>query len=175
MSIETVYAVDAVNNLHVASIAERADSIIVNVLKCESANAHQLFEADRERITSYLNEMVSYKEWVMNRPRLDLPKSHPTKLNVDWMGKDETRHIQNRSLRDFARLMEGLIKEVTESESAVLACGLQAYDAERFDKIIAQAYALVEFIDGTYPLDKPESSPHAPEVLAGSMNSAPQH
>lgn len=171
----SVYAVTEVNNLHICSLVERADSIIVNMLKCESANSNQLFDHDRERIVTYINELVDYMEWLDGRPRLDLPKSHPTKYTIDYVAQTVERHIQNRSLRDFARLMEAIIKELTEGESAILASGVQEYDKARFDKIIEQAWELLDFIDGTEPLDKPESSPHAPEVEAGSRNSEPRH
>lgn len=164
-----------VRNLHVRSIAERADASIVNVLKDESANSQELRPHSEQRLRSYIRELREFTEWVQSRPLLDLPKSHPNPLILDYTAQTTSRHIQNRSMRDFASLLEAVIVELVESESAMLASGLQAYDANRVDALYDQADQLIDFMVAEEPIDKPESSPHAPEVESGSSNSNPKH
>ena len=164
-----------VRNLHARSVIERADASIVNALKCESANSQQLKPHDERRLRSYVAELSEYLDWVASRPLLDLPKSHPNKMVLDYVGQDENRHIQNRSLRDFAALFEAIIIETAESETAMLASGFQPYDLTRVRALLEQAKQLIDFMVASEPVDKPESSPHAPEVEPGSSNSAPQH
>lgn len=164
-----------VRNLHVRSLIERADASIVNILKCESCNSQTLRPADATRFKSYVSELRRWRAFVISEPFLDLPKSHPNVLVLDYVGQDESRHVQNRSCRDLAALFEAVIVELAESESAMLASGLQKFDDDRIVALMDQMDHLIEFMENDEPYDKPESSPHAPEVESGSLNSAPQH
>lgn len=169
------YEVVACSNMHIVSLAERADSIIKEVLLCESSGANEFFDADKTRIDSYNTELRDFVDWAATRPKLDLPKTHPRQQSIDYCAVDVSRHIQNRSLRDLVRLYEAVIKEMTESETANLSSGMGEHEKVRFEKIMDQVDALLNFMDSNQPLDKPESSPHAAEPLAGSLNSKPTH
>jgi len=172
----SVYAMTEVSNLHIASLAERADAAIKEVLLCESANSGDLYIPDRKRIESYNKEILDFATWAAQRPKLDLPRSHPTLYTIDYCAEGTSRHINNRSLRDLVRLYEAIIKQMTESESANLSSGIGDHDLGRLTGILAQIEGLlVDFVDQNLPLDKPESSPHAENVEAGSLNSAPTH
>lgn len=173
--VSNVYAVKSCSNLHVVSICERTDAIIKEVLLCESATANDLFEPDKVRIVAYNQELRDYVDWAKSRPKLDLPHSHPNTYVMDYCAYEVSRHIQNRSMRDLARLYEEVLVQFSESESARLSSGLIAHDVGRFDRIMDQIDALLNFMDGNLPLDKPESTPHAAQVAQGSNNSAPTH
>jgi hypothetical protein len=170
------YAVREVSNLHIASLAERTDSAIKEVLLSESANSHDLYTPDRKRIESYNKEILDFASWASVRPKLDLPRTHPRMYSIDFVAESTSRHINSRSLRDLVRLYEAIIAQLTESESANLSSGIGDHDLVRLISILDQIDALlVDFIDKNLPLDRPESSPHAPNVEAGSLNSAPTH
>ena len=174
MAIAT-YAVEEVLNIHARGIIERADAAVVNALKSESANLNALRPHDETRFRNVIRELRSYIGWAVSEPLLDLPKSHPTPLELEHVGQEESRKIVNRSVRDFAALFELLIKEVSESETAHAGSGINQFDLSRITAILDQAESLVDFMAQVEPIDRPETFPHQPGVESGSMTSDPQY
>lgn len=174
MALNT-YAVEEVLNLHARGIIERADAAVVNALKCESANLNSVRPYDEKRFRNVIRELRSYINWANSEPLLDLPKSHPSPLELEHVGQEESRRIVNRSVRDFAGLFELMIKEVSESETAHAGSGINQFDLVRITALLDQAESLVDFMVNVEPIDRPETFPHQPGVESGSMTSDPQY
>jgi len=169
------YDVTEVTSLHICSVLERCDSIIKNVLLLPSASVNAFNPDDDNRIKSYNKELREYVAWVNTQPLLDLPHCHPQEWVLDLVATETSRHIQNRSMRDLARLYASIMKELGESDSARMGSGIVAHDLIRFTKIMDQVDNLMKFMRDNQPLDKPESMPHAPIGVQGSQNSTPTH
>lgn len=175
MSTYGTYAVESVLNIHCRGIIERADAAVVNSLRCESANLNELRPHDEKRFRDVIRELRSYIAWAESEPVLDLPKSHPTPLELEHVGTDVPRKIVNRSVRDFAALFELVIKESSESETAHSGSGINPHDLLRLRAILDQAESLIDFMVNVEPVDRPETFPHQPGVGDGSMTSDPHY
>lgn len=154
-------------NHDVAGICTRIHRFVVETKKSVSAGMAQVNEFDQARLAQYLDAIDGYTDWVVGQPQLDLPETHPRKLEVTLMPDDEVEDIENESLRDVARLWKLAILEMASSQSSRAGSGLVKYDEARLRAIVQKTRALLEtYIKTIDPLDLPESSPAYP--MSGS-------
>ena len=162
------YSVTEVVNADVAGLTERADEVIYEIAKSQSANLTDMRPFDRTRITQYNAMLKRYANWVVSAPDVDLPETHPRMYPVKYISKDVSDDVENKAVRDLVRFYRSLITELTNSQSARLANGLTSHDKRRFDLVMEKIENfLEEYVDETQPLDMPESAPSSEAVEHG--------
>lgn len=162
------YEVTEVINADVAGLAERADEVIYEVAKSQSANLTDMRPFDRERISQYNAMLRRYKGWVVAAPDVDLPETHPRVYPIKYISKDISDDVENKAIRDLIRFYRSLITELVNAQSARLANGLTQHDSRRFDLVMDKVEAFLEdYVDETQPLDMPESAPSSDAVDSG--------
>lgn len=161
-----------VKNMDIAGLVERADQIMVELLKSQSADIDAFRGADRARADVYMGNMVDYAEWAASQPELDLPESSPRTFNIDYLSERDgvSEKVENKAIRDLARMMQALIIEMSNSQSARAPSGIIVHDLGRFNALIAKMRAfLTDFVDPQQPTDLPETNPSEAGVTSGRL------
>ena len=154
------YEVKAVSNQDVAGLAERIDEVIYEILKSQSSTVTDMKSFDRTRLDEYNAMLNSYAAWVTNAPAVDLPETHPRTYNITFISESVDIDVENKAVRDLARLYQAAITELTNSQSARQANGLTVHDKRRFDLIMEKVEEfLTNYVDNNMPMDMPESAP----------------
>lgn len=164
----------AVQNLDMAGLLERLDRVRFEVLKANSSNFDQIMKADRERMNSYLAELQSYANYFAEEPEQDFPESYPDMYTVRYLVTPEILKVENMGIRDLDRLLEKIIVEMGNSQTARYPAGWHSPDKTRFDKYILRVKSLLEkHLDGVNPMDLPETNPSDPSITDGYLGTNP--
>lgn len=158
-----------VYNHDIVSMISRIGRFMQELHKSVSANLSELSTADKNRLKSYLASITTFKSWVVAQPELDLPESSPKEYNLEDL--PAFAEIENLDVTAVMRLLQSLVEEMANSQSARKPAGLTVHDSYRFDTIVAKINSfLADFIeqDGATGLDLPESSPKSPMSGAGN-------
>ena len=147
-----------VYNHDVAGVHRRINRFIEELMKSASSAGSQVTSHDQTRLDSYLNAIVTYLDWVVAQPLLDLPETHPRQWDLDT--DPSVQDVENESIRDVIAMMELARDETVNGQSARMASGLIPFDENRIRAVVAKAgMFLTDYIQVTTPLDLPESSP----------------
>lgn len=147
-----------VYNHDVVGLHRRLNRFIEEFSRSQSSPWSEILASDLTRARSYLNALRVYKAWVVAQPQLDLPETHPREYELD--ANPDIPDIENESVRDLINLFELTRDELVNGQSARVGSGLIAFDAIRFDAIVAKATAFLDdYVEPATPIDLPESSP----------------
>jgi len=171
-----LYKITSVINQDIAGLAERIDSILVEVLMNQSSGLEDFRDADKTRVGSYFKQLKDYKAWVIDQPEVDSPQTHPEKHPIEYLSNKETitdpetseEHVivqnpENKSVRDLSRMLRTLLGEMVLSASRRMPNGMTSHDANRFDMHIAKMEAfMASYVEDNQPADMPETNPSSP-------------
>ena len=155
-----------VYNHDVAGLHRRMNRFIGEMAACASTNLSQMSEYDQERLTTYLNAIRTYTNWVVAQPQLDLPETSP---RVYALEPDAVIPlVENEAIVDIIRMMELARDETVNGQSARMSSGLIRFDVLRLGAVINKVEAfLTTYVSIVTPLDLPESSPSRPVTAPG--------
>lgn len=153
-------------NHDICSITKRLNRFQSELALSVSSSVPEMNEFDFGRAKSYLDSLVTYHDWVMDQPQLDLPESHPKIIDIPEA--PVFPEIENESIEDIVRLIGIAREELVNSASSRKPAGLIKFDSARFTSVISKIEKLMDdFIAKATPLDLPESSPKAVMVASG--------
>ena len=151
---------NVVYNHDVAGFYRRVNRFIEELVKAQSSGGSQILDADIARLDSYLQSIVTYRDWVVAQPQLDLPETHPRAYPLDDV--PAIPELENESIMDLIRLFVLQRDELVNSQSARLGSGLIGFDDVRLMALVQKGQSfLTNYVKTTTPLDLPESSPSA--------------
>lgn len=155
-----------VHNQDVVGLYNRVNRFITELQKSASGDVSSFNDFDQTRLSSYLDAIVRYHDWVVSQPHLDLPETAPRLYDLE--PKPEIVDVENEDINDAVRLLIVARDELTNSQSARMAAQLTEHDSGRFTAVIQKARNfLTDYIAPTEPLDLPESSPMEPSTGPG--------
>lgn len=155
-----------INNHDIAGVNSRINRFIEELVKSVSSGTSQVNTFDQKRLTSYLDAIDTYHNWVVSQPNLDLPETHPRAIQLSQAAFTQT--VENDSINDLVRILTIARDELVNSQSARDAAGLNKFDSERFRNVVMKCRKfLSDYIVQTNPLDFPESSPAVAQSGAG--------
>lgn len=156
----------AVNNQDIVGLYNRINDFIYEMFKSVSGQTSEVNEFDQARLTTYLDAIDTYHNWIMNQPHLDLPETSPRIYPL--RDPDELPIVENENINDITRMMTIARDELTNSQSARLAAGMVSFDSARLTAMIEKMRRfLVDYIQVATPLDVPESSPQMASTGSG--------
>ena len=145
-------------NTDIYGLVRRINRFIVEIMKSQSSGVSQTISFDVARARSYLGAVVSYHDWVIAQPSLDLPETGPTYINLPV--PPVVPLFENESLYDLCMLLEIAREELANSQSAQLSSNLISFDSQRLMAIIGKASKFIsDYVTVVDPLDQPETSP----------------
>ena len=149
-----------VNNQDIVGLYNRINDFIYEMMKSVSSQTSEVNGFDQERLSTYLNAIDTFHDWVVNQPFLDLPETSPRLYPLRT--PDEIIVTENESINDIVRMMTITRDELVNSQSARIAAGLNKFVSARLTAIVEKVRRfLVDFIQVATPLDQPESAPNA--------------
>jgi hypothetical protein len=149
---------EQVVNHDICGICRRLDDFIFELLHSQSANVHDVSEADQGRLRAYIAAWNSYVDWVTEEPELDLPETSPRMHEIG--PHPEVVAVENAAINDCVRLLVVTRDELINSQSARKSTGLLIFDAGRAKAAMTKLDRLLEnYISKIQPMDLPESSP----------------
>jgi len=157
---------NAVNNQDIVGLYNRINDFMYEMFKSVSSQTSEVNEFDQDRLTTYLDAIDTYHDWVINQPHLDLPETSPRLYPL--RDPDEVPIVENENINDITRMMTVARDELTNSQSARIAAGLNKFDSARLTAMIEKLRRFLgDYIRIATPLDVPESSPGMPSSGAG--------
>lgn len=145
-------------NTDVYGLVRRINRFIIEIMKSQSSGVSQTISFDVARARSYLGAVVSYHDWVVAQPLLDLPETGPT--YIDLPTPPVVPLFENESLYDLCVLLELARDELSNSQSSQLSSNLISFDSARLLAIIGKASKFItDYVTVVDPLDQPETSP----------------
>jgi hypothetical protein len=169
--VVTPYEIKQMENSDLAGLVEKIDESIFELLLAQSSGLTAWREADRTRVTAYLDRVERYFNWVISEPETDSPQTHPMMYPIEYLSNAETtpdgkpliQTPENKGLRDCIRLMRVWMAEMSKSASRRAPNGIIGPDQARFKAHLTKIRSfLTGYIDETLPVDLPESNPSSP-------------
>ena len=155
-----------VYNHDVLGLHRRINRFIEEVAKSTSSGGSQVNEYDQNRLSTYLQAIKGYHDWVVAQPQLDLPETHPRTWPLQ--ANPEIPEIENESAVDVVNMLELARDELVSGQSARNASGLIKFDSTRLMAVVDKAEKfLQDYISVVTPLDLPESSPMKQQTPPG--------
>lgn len=169
MATTTVGAAPATStyNIDVHSIVRRYNRMLVEIMKSQSSGISQTMPFDITRITSYINAMTNYLDFVVGQPLLDCPETGPTEVPLPT--NPTIPYLENESAYDLMQLIEIARDEIAGSQSARIPTNLVSFDYARQKSYLQKLSNLLAYIGTIEPLDLPESSPMEPVTGRGQQ------
>ena len=145
-------------NHDVAGLWRRFNRFIQELAFSQSNPSSQVKAFDQERMRSYIDAIISYTDWVVAQPELDLPETHPRLIEL---APPENYSVpENESLMDAITMLEVCRDELVNGQSSRNASGLNKFDNERLRAVMEKMSNFLDnYIAEVTPLDLPESSP----------------
>lgn len=155
-----------VYNYQIAGLIRRLRRFRFETVKAASSGLAFVNEHDMRRANSYLTAAVSYLDWVVSQPQLDLPESSPRLIEL---GEPEKVDMpENESLTDLMVMYDLLETEIGNSQSARLGDSIISHDEKRFRDIVSKMNLFLQnYVTPILPLDLPESAPLRAQTGAG--------
>jgi len=164
-----------VSNMDIAGVCDRITFFALEMQNSQSAyNGGFFLTPDRDRLSTYLNRLEAFAN-AANVSPLDLPKIHNVGFSLLKSFPDDTaiESIENQDVKDIVRRFKALWVEMSESQSADLASGINKFDLARLLSVIASCRAMLEM--ATESIDLPEhigNNPVPVGVVAGGKQTA---
>lgn len=160
--------VTQVSNMDIAGICDRVTVYARELIASQSAYNGGLFlEQDRIRLATYLDRLDVYATAANSAP-LDLPKIHNVGFALlrSFPTDSEIEGVENQDAKDIVRRLKALWVDMSESQSADLASGINRFDLARFRAILESCRALLGV--ATESIDLPENSGNTPVPIAAA-------
>lgn len=158
MAVEEGIVPEFVYNHDIAGLYDRFNRFLAEMNKSVSSATSQMNQFDQTRLTSYLNAVRAYHDWVINQPNLDLPETHPRKIAL--APPVVRAESDSEIIQDIGRLMTLARDELVNSQSARDPANLNPFDSARLLAMVGKVEAyLTDYVTKATPLDLPESSP----------------
>ncbi len=155
-----------VYNLDVAGLVRRIRRFRYETVKAASSALAHTTEPDVTRLGSYLDAVITYLDWVVAQPQLDLPESSPEIIDLGPL--EDLAMPENESLVDLENLWKALLVEIGESQSARMMTGIIEHDEQRMRAILEKMGQFLDnYVAVIHPLDLPESAPKRPQTGPG--------
>ena len=154
--------VSQVSNMDIAGLCDRATVYARELIKSQSAfNGGFFLETDRVRLASYLDRLESFATAANSQP-LDLPKIHNVGFSLlkAFPNDGEIEAVENQDCKDIIRRLKALWIDMSESQSADLASGINRFDLGRFKALVESCRALLAMSGDS--IDLPENSGNMP-------------
>ena len=165
--------VTQVSNMDIAGMCDRITVYTRELIASQSAyNGGFFLESDRERLATYLDRLESFATAANSQP-LDLPKIHNVGFSLlkQFPTDTEIEAVENQDVKDIVRRMKALWVDMSESQSADLASGVNRFDLLRFKALIDSCRALLAMSGDS--IDLPENLGNVPVPVTGSGSRAP--
>lgn len=149
--------VTQVSNMDIAGLCDRATIYARELVASQSAfNGGLFLENDRIRLAAYLDRLENFAI-AANAAPLDLPKIHNVgfALLKAFPTDDQIEGVENQDVNDIVRRLKALWIDMSESQSADLASGINRFDLARFKAIVESCRALLGMSGES--LDLPEN------------------
>ena len=153
-------------NYQIAGLIRRLRRFRFETVKAASSSLAHVTEHDLERARAYLAAVLSYLDWVVSQPQLDLPESTPREIDL---GSAEPLNMpENESLVDMMVMYDLLEIEIGNSQSARLGDSIISHDEKRVRAVAAKMESfLKDYVEIHLPLDLPESAPFREQTGPG--------
>lgn len=165
--------VTQVSNMDIAGLCDRCTVYARELIASQSAfNGGFFLETDRIRLASYLDRLESFATAANSQP-LDLPKIHNVgfALLKVFPTDEQIEGVENQDVKDIIRRMKALWIDMSESQSADLASGINRFDLARFSAIVDSCRALLAMSGSS--IDLPENSGNMPVPTSSSATRVP--
>lgn len=162
--------VTQVSNMDIAGLCDRTTLFARELIASQSAfNGGFFLEQDRARLTSYLDRLESFAAAANSQP-LDLPRIHNVgfALLKQFPTDDAIEAVENQDVKDILRRFKALWIDMSESQSADLASGINRFDLQRFRAVIDSCRNLIAM--ATESMDLPENQGNVPVPSSGTRS-----
>ena len=150
-----------VYNDDVDGLQRRINRFITELANSASAGVSLTSTFDQGRLQSYLNALITYHDWIMAQPQLDLVETNDKKIILE--ADPVVQDVENEDVDDVINLLVRARDELINSQSARMPSGLVSFDSARFMALVTKAgNFLTAYIQTTTPIDLPQSSPQDP-------------
>ena len=160
--------VTQVSNMDIAGLCDRTTIFARELLSSQSAfNGGFFLEQDRLRLNAYLDRLESFASAANSQP-LDLPRIHNVgfALLKQFPTDEQIESVENQDVKDILRRFKALWVDMSESQSADLASGINRFDLARFRAVIESCRALLAM--ATESMDLPENQSNVPVPNTGT-------
>lgn len=145
-------------NLNIASVVNRLNRFMDELLHSQSANTNDYNEHDVARTKEYLSALTTLIDWVVSQPVLDLPKTTPQEIELGPF--TEIQQVQNEMVADMVLYMQTFRDEAVSAQSVRQSTGFMTQDENRFRSIILAMNQYIDnYVASHNPMDMPESTP----------------
>jgi hypothetical protein len=131
-----------VKNMDYPNLQRRIRRIQAELEECSSANINEFNEFDYERAVNFLKDYIEEKKWVVSRPYLDRPATHPKPIALE--PKRVKPKMGNDDINVLWDLLELAEQELLGAQSRDRSSGLTDDDSKRFDAIFGKAVIYLE-------------------------------
>jgi folate-binding Fe-S cluster repair protein YgfZ len=163
--------VSQVSNMDIAGLCDRTTVYARELIASQSAyNGGFFLESDRARLATYLDRLEAFAVAANAQP-LDLPKIHQVGFSLlkAFPTDTEIESVENQDVKDIIRRMKALWIDMSESQSADLASGINRFDLIRFRSIVESCRALLAMSGDS--IDLPENIGNNPVPTATGTRS----
>ena len=160
--------VSQVSNMDIAGLCDRTTVYARELISSQSAyNGGFFLESDRARLATYLDRLEAFAVAANSQP-LDLPKIHQVGFSLikAFPTDTEIESVENQDVKDIIRRMKALWIDMSESQSADLASGINRFDLGRFRAVIDSCRNLLAM--ATESMDLPENQSNVPVPNTGT-------
>ena len=162
--------VSQVSNMDIAGLCDRTTVYARELIASQSAfNGGFFLESDRARLATYLDRLEAFAVAANSQP-LDLPKIHNVGFSLlkQFPTDVEIENVENQDVKDILRRLKALWIDMSESQSADLASGVNRFDLGRFRAIVESCRALLAMSGDS--IDLPENLGNVPAPVVASGN-----
>ena len=157
-----------VYNHDIAAICRLTGRLGVELYKSVSAGTSGMNEFDSARLKRNVAAVRSLLSWVVGEPKMDLPESHPTPIELPDPRKFES--VESDSINLALDLCYACEIELVNSQSAREAAGMIIFDSDRLAAVLNKLDSLVDnHVATATPVDLPESIPSSPLSGPGAL------
>lgn len=159
-----------VSNMDIAGLCDRTTVYARELIASQSAfNGGFFLESDRARLATYLDRLEAFAMAANSQP-LDLPKIHNVGYSLlkQFPTDVEIEAVENQDVKDILRRLKALWIDMSESQSADLASGVNRFDLGRFKAIVESCRALLAMSGDSIDLPENIGNVPAPFVASGT-------
>lgn len=156
--------------MDIAGLCDRTTVYARELIASQSAfNGGFFLESDRARLATYLDRLEAFAVAANSQP-LDLPKIHNVGFSLlkQFPTDVEIENVENQDVKDILRRLKALWIDMSESQSADLASGVNRFDLGRFRAIVESCRALLAMSGDS--IDLPENLGNVPAPVVASGN-----
>lgn len=146
-------------NHDIVGLYNRLNRFQMELIGSQSSDLSMTNAYDMARLSSYLDAMDKYHDWINGADQLDLPETKGFQYTLEL--PPVVPALENEDLEDMVRMLVLARRELVNSQSARAGTGFPVkQDSTRFRSITDKARKfLLTYMTPVQPLDMPVSSP----------------